>query len=103
LKRALEKHQRWLDEHVIVDELHEHQGRTVVDAMERARRAETRGTRGFASMSAEQQRAIASKGGRAAHEKGTAHEWSADEARSAGRKSRLRMAKADLRRETRGR
>ena len=42
--------------------------------------------RGFASMSAEKQREIASKGGRAAHEKGTAHEWSADEARNAGRK-----------------
>src|SRR2546422_11379848 len=42
--------------------------------------------RGFASMSAEKQREIASKGGRAAHEKGTAHEWSADEARTAGRK-----------------
>ena len=42
--------------------------------------------RGFASMSREKQREIASKGGRAAHEKGTAHEWSADEARTAGRK-----------------
>src|SRR3954466_9052633 len=42
--------------------------------------------RGFASMSPEKQREIASKGGRAAHEKGTAHEWSADEARNAGRK-----------------
>jgi len=37
-------------------------------------------------MSPEKQREIASKGGRAAHEKGTAHEWTADEARSAGRK-----------------
>ena len=37
-------------------------------------------------MSPEKQREIASKGGRAAHEKGTAHEWSADEARNAGRK-----------------
>jgi len=37
-------------------------------------------------MSPEKQREIASKGGRAAHQKGTAHEWSADEARSAGRK-----------------
>jgi general stress protein YciG len=37
-------------------------------------------------MSAEKQREIASKGGRAAHEKGTAHEWTADEARAAGRK-----------------
>ena len=42
--------------------------------------------RGFASMSIEKQREIASKGGRAAHEKGTAHEWTPDEARSAGRK-----------------
>lgn len=42
--------------------------------------------RGFASMSPEQQREIASKGGRAAHEKGTAHEWTPDEARQAGRK-----------------
>jgi hypothetical protein len=37
-------------------------------------------------MSPEKQREIASKGGRAAHEKGTAHEWTAEEARSAGRK-----------------
>src|SRR5262252_4146239 len=42
--------------------------------------------RGFASMSPEKQREIASKGGRAAHAKGTAHEWNADEARNAGRK-----------------
>jgi uncharacterized protein len=42
--------------------------------------------RGFASMSAEKQREIASKGGRAAHQKGTAHEWTSEEARSAGRK-----------------
>jgi general stress protein YciG len=44
--------------------------------------------RGFASMSPEKQREIASKGGRAAHEKGTAHEWSADEADVAGSRSR---------------
>jgi len=37
-------------------------------------------------MSAEKQREIASQGGRAAHEEGTAHEWTADEARNAGRK-----------------
>jgi len=42
--------------------------------------------RGFASMSPEKQREIASKGGRAAHQKGTAHEWTSEEARSAGRK-----------------
>ncbi len=42
--------------------------------------------RGFASMSPEKQREIASKGGRAAHTKGTAHEWTSEEARAAGRK-----------------
>ena len=42
--------------------------------------------RGFASMDATRQREIASKGGRAAHAKGTAHEWTSDEARVAGRK-----------------
>jgi general stress protein YciG len=48
--------------------------------------SERKERRGFASMSPEKQREIASKGGRAAHEKGTAHEWTADEARNAGRK-----------------
>ena len=42
--------------------------------------------RGFASMDAEKQRRIASKGGRAAHEKGTAHEFTPEEAREDGRK-----------------
>jgi uncharacterized protein len=42
--------------------------------------------RGFASMNPERQREIASKGGRAAHAKGTAHEWSKEEARQAGHK-----------------
>ena len=42
--------------------------------------------RGFASMTPEKQREIASKGGRAAHQKGTAHEWTSEEARTAGRK-----------------
>jgi general stress protein YciG len=32
------------------------------------------------------QRDIASKGGKAAHQKGTAHEWTSEEAREAGRK-----------------
>jgi general stress protein YciG len=45
--------------------------------------------RGFASMDPEKQREIARKGGRAAHEKGTAHEWTSDEARTAGRKGGL--------------
>ncbi|HEX9161583.1 MAG TPA: KGG domain-containing protein [Thermoanaerobaculia bacterium] len=42
--------------------------------------------RGFASMDAIKQREIASKGGKAAHAKGTAHEFTTDEARVAGRK-----------------
>src|SRR5687767_1807911 len=42
--------------------------------------------RGFASMDPSKQREIASKGGRAAHAKGTAHEFTSDEARVAGRK-----------------
>lgn len=43
--------------------------------------------RGFASMDREKQRAIASMGGKAAHAKGTAHEWKAgEEAREAGRR-----------------
>lgn len=50
------------------------------------RSANGRSNRGFASMDRERQREIASKGGRAAHRKGTAHQWSADEAREAGRK-----------------
>ena len=56
--------------------------------------AETRSTgtvtrktpRGFAAMDPQAQRAIAAKGGRAAHQKGTAHEFTSEEARIAGRK-----------------
>jgi general stress protein YciG len=42
--------------------------------------------RGFAAMDPEKQRQIASKGGRAAHAKGTAHHFTPEEARVAGRK-----------------
>lgn len=45
-----------------------------------------RSLRGFASMDPQRQRQIASQGGRAAHQQGTAHEFSSDEARAAGRK-----------------
>jgi general stress protein YciG len=45
-----------------------------------------RSNRGFAAMDAAKQREIASKGGRAAHAQGTAHEFSPEEAREAGRK-----------------
>ena len=49
--------------------------------------------RGFASMDPSRQREIASKGGRAAHAKGTAHEWSSDEARVAGQKGGVAVSR----------
>ena len=60
--------------------------------------------RGFASMDPERQREIASNGGRAAHERGTAHEFTSEEAREAGRKggeavSRDRQHMAEIGRE----
>lgn len=52
--------------------------------------------RGFASMDPEQQRRIAAEGGRAAHLKGTAHEFTSEEASAAGRKGGQRRG-AELR------
>ena len=54
----------------------------------------SRGDYGFRSMVQTEagrirQREIASKAGKAAHEKGTGHEWTSDEARNAGRKGGL--------------
>ena len=57
--------------------------------------------RGFASMDRAKQREIASKGGKAAHQKGTAHEWTSEEARDAGRKGGI--ASHQRRREQSGR
>lgn len=57
--------------------------------------------RGFAAMDAAKQREISSKGGQAAHQKGTAHQFTSEEARAAGAKSHSRRnsnsggAKAD--------
>lgn len=53
--------------------------------------------RGFASMDRDKQARIASMGGRAAHAKGKAHEWTVEEAREAGRKggAAARPAKAE--------
>lgn len=47
-------------------------------------------TRGFGSMDPVKQREIASKGGKAAHAKGTAHEFTTEEAREAGKKGGAR-------------
>jgi general stress protein YciG len=52
----------------------------------------SRQNRGFASMDSQRQREIARKGGRAAHEKGTAHQFTSDEARAAGRKGGERVS-----------
>jgi general stress protein YciG len=54
--------------------------------------------RGFAAMNLEQQRLIASKGGKAAHQKGTAHEWTPEEAREAARKSALAAKRKSINR-----
>ncbi len=48
--------------------------------------ARSKSNRGFAVMDLAKQREIASKGGKAAHAQGRAHEFTADEARAAGRK-----------------
>jgi hypothetical protein len=46
--------------------------------------------RGFASMDLEKRREIASRGGRAAHRRGNAHEWTREEARDAALKGHAR-------------
>src|SRR5512143_449790 len=58
------------------------------DEQQQEREEDREGThaRGFASMDEEKQQDIASQGGKAAHEKGTAHEFTPEEAREAGHK-----------------
>ena len=48
--------------------------------------------RGFGALDSDTQRAIASKGGKAAHEAGVAHEYDSDEARAAGKKGGKKVA-----------
>jgi len=62
------------------------------DATTTSESENAKSNRGFASMSAERQKEIARKGGRAAHAKGTAHEFTADEARAAGQKGGQRVS-----------
>ena len=57
-----------------------------IDNIENVRRQLNTSTRGFASMDRDRQRQIAREGGKAAHLKGTAHEFTSEEARNAGRK-----------------
>ena len=54
--------------------------------MEEQKNEQPKSRRGFAAMSPERQREIASQGGRAAHTQGVAHQWNKDEAREAGKK-----------------
>jgi hypothetical protein len=65
-----------------------------------------KGRRGFAAIGPERQREIASLGGKAAHAKGTAHEFTPEQAREAGRKGGLaaqaRRASAKVGAETKG-
>jgi len=58
--------------------------------------------RGFASMDPARQREIASEGGRAAHEKGTAHEFTSEEAREAGRKGGMARSQNRMRAQASG-
>jgi len=53
-----------------------------------------RSRRGFARMDRAEVRALASRGGKAAHEQGTAHEFTSEEARAAGRKGGLASHKS---------
>lgn len=59
-----------------------------------SRSARPKGRRGFASMSREKRAAIASKGGRAAHALGRAHQWTPDAAKAAGVKGGRTLAAA---------
>jgi uncharacterized protein len=52
----------------------------------------TKRVRGLAAMSPERRREIASKGGRTSQARGTAHQWTAEEASAAGKKGSARYA-----------
>lgn len=56
---------------------------------ETTEQAPARKPRGFAAMDRERVSAIARKGGKAAHEAGTAHKFTSEEAKQAGRKGGL--------------
>lgn len=55
--------------------------------------AAPRAPQGFASLSAERRRAIASQGGKAAHARGVAHRFSGEKARSAGQKGGIAISR----------
>ena len=61
--------------------------------MENTNPQSVKSRRGFAAMTPDKQKEIAQKGGRAAHEKGVAHQWSPGEAKLSGKKGGMRRAK----------
>lgn len=61
-------------------------------ADENSGRSGTKSGRGFAAMDRDKQQKIARKGGIEAHRRGTAHEFSSDEARAAGHKGGLSVS-----------
>ena len=69
-------------------------GVTSTDRRKTRRGTTTVSIRGFAAMDLKKRREIASLGGKAAHVKGTAHEWSREQARIAGRKGALARSAA---------
>ncbi len=69
-------------------------GSETIKDTKRAEKAGARSRRGFAGMDRAQVRALASRGGKAAHEQGTAHEFTPEEARAAGRKGGLASHRA---------
>ena len=77
--------QNYIDEEAFEDESDD-PVLTDLGESEEAEQTSGRGNQGFASMPKQKQREIASKGGKAAHEQGTAHEWDSAEAAEAGRK-----------------
>jgi general stress protein YciG len=52
--------------------------------------------RGLAAMSPERRREIASMGGRTSQARGTAHQWTAEEASAAGKKGSARYAQRQV-------
>ena len=69
-----------------LDNMNNLENKDNMGSIDNIRRQVNTSTRGFASMDPERQRQIAREGGRAAHMKGTAHEFTSEEARNAGRK-----------------
>lgn len=57
-----------------------------VDQPEEEQVERPKSNRGFRSLSAEKRREVASKGGKAAHAMGVAHQWTHDEAVEAGKR-----------------